>query len=141
MAENMTVQMEYSVRADGQVVDANPEGEPFQYVHGRGQIIPGLERQLAGLRVGDARDITVTPEEGYGPIDPEAVVQIPREQLPPAITPEEGTVLSGVDPEGRPFRARIKAIQDTPVTLDLNRPLAGKTLLFKVKILTVTPAS
>jgi FKBP-type peptidyl-prolyl cis-trans isomerase SlyD len=139
IAENMAVRMEYTLTADGQPVDASPEGEPFRYTHGRGQIIPGLERQLAGLHVGDAKEITVSPEEGYGPVDPEAVVEIPREQLPATITPEAGMSLSGVDPEGRPFRARIKELRDTTVTLDLNHPLAGKTLLFNVKIVDIAP--
>ncbi|HBH97101.1 MAG TPA: peptidylprolyl isomerase [Candidatus Omnitrophica bacterium] len=140
IAENMAVQMEYALTADGQAVDASPAGEPFRYTHGRGQIIPGLERQLAGLHVGDAREITVSPEEGYGPVDPEAVVEIPREQLPATVTPEAGMSLSGVDPEGRPFRARIKELRDTTVTLDLNHPLAGKTLLFKVNIVDIAPS-
>ncbi len=141
ISENAVVQMDYTLTAEGEVVDKSSEGQPFQYVHGQGQIIPGLERQLTGLRMGDTKEITVTPEEGYGPIDPEAVVEIPKEQLPKTVTPEVGMVLNGVDPEGRPFRARIKSIQDTTVTLDLNHPLAGKTLLFKIKVLTITPPS
>lgn len=141
IAEHMAVRMEYTLTADGQPVDASPEGEPFRYTHGLGQIIPGLERQLAGLHVGDAKEITVSPEEGYGLVDPEAVVELPREQLPPTIAPEAGMMLSGVDPEGRPFRARIKELRDTTVTLDLNHPLAGKTLLFNVKIVDIAPAS
>ena len=141
IAENMVVQMDYALTADGETVDQSPEGQPFRYTHGQGQIIPGLERQLAGLHVGDAREVTVSPEEGYGPVDPNAVVEIPREQLPPTVTPEAGMMLSGVDPEGRPFRARIKEMHDTTVTLDLNHPLAGKTLLFKVKIVSIAPVS
>jgi FKBP-type peptidyl-prolyl cis-trans isomerase SlyD len=141
VSDNMVVQMEYLLTADGETVDQSPEGKPFQYTHGQGQIIPGLERQLAGLHVGDAKEVTVSPEEGYGPVDPNAVVEIPREQLPPTITPEAGMMLNGVDPEGRPFRARIKEVRDTTVTLDLNHPLAGKTLLFKVKIVSIAPVS
>lgn len=141
VSENMVVQMEYTLTADGETVDQSPEGQPFRYTHGQGQIIPGLERQLAGLHVGDAKEVTVSPEEGYGPVDPNAVVEIPREQLPPTVTPEAGMTLSGVDPEGHPFRARIKEMHDTTVTLDLNHPLAGKTLLFKVKIVSIAPVS
>ncbi|MBI4354362.1 MAG: peptidylprolyl isomerase [Candidatus Omnitrophica bacterium] len=133
--------MDYTLTVDGEVVDQSPEGKPFQYIHGKGQIIPGLERQLTGLRVGDSGEITVTPEEGYGPVDPAAVVEIPKEQLPKTVTPEVGMALSGVDPEGRPFRARVKTIHDTTVTLDLNHPLAGKTLLFKIKVITITPSA
>lgn len=137
----MTVRMEYTLTADGNVVDSTEGRGPFHYVHGRGHIIPGLERQLAGLHVGDARDITVEAEEAYGPVDPAAFVEITREQLPPDVTPEIGLILRGVDPGGRAFQARISGVTDDSVTLDLNHPLAGKTLLFKVTILEIAPAS
>ena len=140
IADQMTVQMEYTLTADGQVVDSTTGREPFRYVQGKGQIIPGLERQLAGLHVGDEREITVKPEEGYGPLDPSAVVDVPKEQLPATITPRAGLMLSGIDPQGHPFRATIREIKATTVRLDLNHPLAGKTLLFKVKIVSVAPA-
>jgi len=137
----MTVQLEYTLTADGQVVDSTEGRGPFQYVHGKGQIIPGLERELAGLHAGDSRDITVTPEDAYGSVDPTAVVEVPKAQLPKDVTPAVGLVLRGVDPDGRTFRAIIKDIGDESVTLDLNHPLAGKTLLFKVKVLNIAPAA
>jgi FKBP-type peptidyl-prolyl cis-trans isomerase 2 len=139
--ENMAVQLEYTLTTDGQVVDTTDGRGPFQYVHGRGQIVPGLERQLTGLKPGDSRDITVTAEEGYGPVDPQAVVEVPKTQLPQQVTPEVGAVLRGVDPDGRQFRATIQQVKDQSVMLDLNHPLAGKTLLFKVKVLSVAPAT
>lgn len=140
IADQMTVQMEYTLTAEGKVVDSTQGREPFRYVQGKGQIIPGLERQLAGLHAGDEREITVQPEEGYGTLDPSAVVDLPKEQLPATVKPEPGLMLSGIDPQGRPFRATIKAVKDTTVTLDLNHPLAGKTLLFKIKVVSVAPA-
>ncbi|MBI3324914.1 MAG: peptidylprolyl isomerase [Candidatus Omnitrophica bacterium] len=140
IGENMSVQLEYVLTADGQVVDSTDERAPFTYVHGQGQIIPGLERQLAGLKAGTEKEITVAPEEGYGPVDPDAFVDVPKKQLPAAVIPEKGQVLQGVDESGQPFRARVHEVHDKAVTLDLNHPLAGKTLLFKVKILSVTPA-
>lgn len=141
IAENMTVRLEYTLSADGQVVDSTEAREPFQYVHGKGQIIPGLERQLVGLHAGDSRDITVNPEDAYGPVDSSAVVEVPKDQLPPNVTPEVGLTLRGVDPDGRVFRATIREIKPDMITLDLNHPLAGKTLLFKVKVLDVSPVA
>ena len=139
--ENMEVQLEYTLSADGQVVDSTDGQAPFKYIHGRGQIIPGLEKQLAGLKTGDSKEITVTPEEGYGPVDPTAIVDVPKNQLPTGTVPEVGMVLRGVDPDGRAFRATIQEIKDQTVKLNLNHPLAGKTLHFKVKILEITPAA
>ena len=137
--DHMAVQLDYTLTADEAMVDSTEERGPFQYVHGQGQIIPGLERQLAGLRVGDAKEITVRPEEAYGPVDPSAFVDIPKGQLPPNITPAVGVILQGTDPAGKPFRATIQEIKEKAVTLNLNHPLAGKTLVFKVKVVDVSP--
>lgn len=135
-----TVQLDYTLTSDGVVVDSTEARGPFQYVHGKGQIIPGLERQLAGLHAGESRDITVTPEEAYGPVDPAAVIEVPKTQLPQDIAPKAGMMLRGQDPEGHPFRAIIRDVKEQTVMLDLNHPLAGKTLLFKVKIVNIAPA-
>lgn len=137
--DNMSVKLEYTLTVEGSVVDSTEGRDPFNYVHGKGQVIPGLERQLAGLHAGDSKEITVNPEEAYGPIDPSAVIEVPKEQLPPNVTPEVGLILRGADPDGRPFRATIREIKDQTVTLDLNHPLAGKTLLFKIKVIDVSP--
>lgn len=140
IADNMSVELDYTLTADGQVVDSTEGRGPFTYVHGQGQISPGLERQLAGMGVGASKEITVAPEEGYGPVDLTAFIDVPKGQFPAHIKPEKGLVLQGVDPAGKTFRATISEIKDKTVTLDLNHPLAGKTLLFKVKVLNITPA-
>ena len=136
--DNMTVQLEYTLTVDGSVVDSTSGRDPFQYVHGRGQIIPGLERQLTGLQAGDSREISISPEEGYGPVDPSAFIEVPNEQLPPNINPAVGMMLRGVDPDGRSFQATIQEVKETSVMLNLNHPLAGKTLLFKIKVLDIS---
>lgn len=141
IVDNMSVQLEYVLSADGKVVDTTEGRGPFTYVHGQGQIIPGLERQLAGLTVGSEKEITVAPEEGYGPVDPAAFIDVPREQLPSAVPPEQGLVLQGMDESGQSFQATVHEIKDKMVTLNLNHPLAGKTLLFKIKVLSVAPAT
>ena len=137
--ENMDVSMEYTLTADGVVVDSTEGKGPFHYVHGKGQIIPGLERQLAGLHVGDNKEVVVKPEDGYGPVDPSAVIEVAKEQLPADVKPSVGMVLRGVNPDGHNFRAIVKEIKDKTVLLDLNHPLAGKTLTFKIKITGIAP--
>ena len=138
--ENMDVGLDYTLTVDGNVVDSTQGKTPFHYVQGRHQVIPGLERQLTGLHVGDSKEIVVKPEEGYGPVDPSAFVEIPKTQLPPNVTPTVGMVLRGAQKDGQSFRAKIQEIKDKTVKLDLNHPLAGKTLNFKIKIDTIAPA-
>ena len=138
--ENMDVGLDYTLTVEGKVVDSTDGKSPLHYIHGRGQIIPGLERQLVGLHVGDSKEVTVDPKDGYGPLDPAAIVEVKKDQLPKDITPSAGMVLRGVNPDGRSFRASVKAVKDTTVLLDLNHPLAGKTLVFKVKITDIKPA-
>ena len=136
--DGSTVQIDYTLTVDGAVVDSSDGREPLKYVQGKGQIIPGLERQLAGLRVGDAGDFTVTPEDGYGSVNPKAFMEVKKDQLPKDVTPQVGMVLRGMGPDGNPFRARIHKIDQDAVTLDMNHPLAGKTLQFKVKVVGVS---
>ena len=83
---NMDVGLEYTLMVDGAVVDSTEGNTPPHDVQGRGQIIPGLERQRAGVRVGETKDVTVSPEEGYGPVDPAAFVEVPKTQLPKGVT-------------------------------------------------------
>lgn len=138
--DNMDVGLEYTLTVDGAVVDSADSAKPFRYIHGQKQMIPGLERQLTGLHIGDTKEVTVNPEEGYGQVDPSAFVEVSKTQLPAGITPEVGLVLRGVNPDGQSFRARISELKDETVMLDLNHPLAGKTLNFKVKVTDIAPA-
>ena len=138
--DNMDIGLEYTLTVDGAVVDSADSSKPFHYVHGQHQMIPGLERQLTGMHVGDAKEVTVKPDEGYGPVDPAAFVEVAKTQLPAGVTPEVGLVLRGVNPDGQSFRARISELKDATVMLDLNHPLAGKTLNFKVKITDIAQA-
>ena len=142
IADDMVVRMEYQLHTeDGTLVDSTQGKAPFEYTQGRGQIIPGLERQLAGLHAGDQKEITVKPEEGYGPVNPLATEEVERSQLPKDVVPQAGMVLRGTDPDGRVFRALIKEVKEKVVVLDLNHPLAGKTLTFQVTIVDVHPAT
>jgi FKBP-type peptidyl-prolyl cis-trans isomerase SlyD len=137
--DNMQIGLEYTLTVDGVVVDSTEGKGPFHYVHGQQQMIPGLESQLTGMRVGDTKEVTVSPEGGYGPVDPTAFVEVKKTQLPPDVTPTVGMILRGVNPDGQSFRAKITELKGETVMLDLNHPLAGKTLSFKVKITDIAP--
>lgn len=137
--DNRDIGLEYTLTVEGNVVDTTQDRGPFHYIHGQGQLIPGLERELAGLHVGDAKEVTIPPEDGYGLVDPAAFVEVPKDQLPSEVTPTVGLVLRGVNPDGKSFRAKVNEVKDKSVVLDLNHPLAGKTLNFQVKVTNISP--
>src|SRR3989338_1595650 len=138
--DNLDIGLEYTLTVDGSVVDTTEGRGPFHYVHGQGQLIPGLERELTGLHVGDSKEVAVRPADGYGEVDPAAFVEVPKEQLPKDVAPTVGMVLQGVNPDGRNFRAKINEVNGASVVLDLNHPLAGKTLNFQVKVTAISSA-
>lgn len=134
------VEMDYTLTVEGQKVDSSEGRGPLKYVHGQNQIVPGLEQALTGMSPGDSKHVTVAPEGGYGPVQQEAIIEVPREQLPSDLDPQVGQALQGQDREGNPFRAVVDQVGENTVTLDLNHPLAGKTLEFDVDIVSVNPA-
>ena len=137
MIENgKTVKMTYELSVDGEVIDSTQEREPFQYIHGKSQIIPALEKQLEGLNAGDEREIILGPEDAYGVVDPEAYVEVPKSQLP-QVDIQVGTRLGMIGPDGARLPATVVEIRFETVLLDLNHPLAGKELHFFVHILEI----
>ena len=128
------VSFDYTLTDDsGKVVDSSKGKTPMHYVHGKGQIIPGLEKELAGMAVGGEKKVTVKPEDAYGPVDPRAFQEIPKEKLPPEAL-QVGTMLMAQGPGGQGVPVRVHEIKDSTVIMDFNHPLAGKTLSFDVKI-------
>ena len=125
--------------ADGTEVDTTADRGPMEYLHGHQNIIPGLENELEGHEIGDALDVTVGPEQGYGEHDPDRVVQVNRDQL--GFEAEVGSVVSAKLPDGREQHLLIAEIEDDTVTLDGNHPLAGQTLRFEVSIASIREAT
>jgi FKBP-type peptidyl-prolyl cis-trans isomerase SlyD len=122
---------------DDIVQSSKNAGEAFEYVHGETQIISGLASELEGLKQGDEKTIVVPPGKGYGEINPTAFKEFPKASLPPEIKPEVGMQMEVQSSEGNPRPAKISEVKDETIVLDLNHPLAGKTLKFEVKILEV----
>ncbi len=134
-----TVQLEYTLKDDaGTVLDSNKGGDPLVYTQGRQQIVPGLEKALTGMRASEEKQIVVKPEDGYGPVDPAAETEVPKELLPAdALT--VGTQLVARGRQGETMLVRIKEVKEKTVIIDLNHPLAGKILHFDIKVLGVEP--
>ncbi|MFQ5897016.1 MAG: peptidylprolyl isomerase [Candidatus Methylomirabilia bacterium] len=135
-----TVELEYTLKDEtGKVLETSQGRESLIYTHGQRQIIPGLETALNGMRAGEEKQVTVRPEDGYGFVNPAAVAEVPKETLPPRAL-RVGTVLVAKSPDGTTRLVRVKEIREKTVILDVNHPLAGKTLYFQIKVLNVKPS-
>lgn len=135
------VRLQYTLSDDkGTLIESTKGKEPLTYTHGQGQILPGLEKELAGLGINDEKNIRLKPEEAYGPLDPQAFQEIPRKEIPQDALKVGNTLLATND-QGQLFPVRIHQIKDKTVILDFNHPLAGKTLSFAIKVLEINRAS
>ncbi len=136
------VDIDYSLHlGDGEVVDRSDPGEPLSYLHGEGEIVPGLESALEGLDVGDRKQVVVPPASGYGDHDPRGLQQVPRQAFPADFKPEVGMELSAQGPDGDEVAFVIQRVEPELITIDLNHPLAGKTLHFDVTVREVREAT
>lgn len=133
--------MEYTLHVDGQLVDSSEGRAPLEFLQGAGNIIPGLEEELYGMELGESKNVIVSAEDGYGELDPDAFVDVPRAQFPAEIPLEPGIELQVRDDTGRVLLARIDRVDDQNVRLDFNHPLAGKELNFQVKIVGLRDAT
>jgi FKBP-type peptidyl-prolyl cis-trans isomerase SlyD len=141
---NSYVVLEYSLRDDdGDLLDASDveDGEPIEYVHGYGMLVPGLEAALAGLKVGDEREVVVPASSGYGERDEELVLEIDRTELPDPSKVEIGDELVAESPDGDEIAMEVVEVKSESVVVDANHPLAGMTLHYKIKVHTVREAT
>ena len=136
------VAIDYTLTIDGGiVVDASEKGAPLWYLHGANNIVPGLEKELTGMTVGEEKTVVVSPAEGYGERLDERVHQVPKDQFPPGTDFALGDQVVAQSPDGHQVPARIAGIDAKEVTVDFNHELAGKELTFAVRIAEVRAAS
>lgn len=139
VADGSRVSIEFTIKLpDDTEVVSNIGAEPLTYVSGRHELPAALEKALTGLKVGDTK--TVKLEEPFGPVDPGLYRPVPIDQIPREAR-REGAVLTGQRPDGSRFQVRVHQVKEDTVVLDFNHPLAGKTLIFEVKILKIEPAA
>ena len=120
---------------DGTVFDQSKEGEPLEFTIGEGKIIPGLEKAVAEMEVGESKTVEVPSDEAYGPHREELIGKIPRDRLPDEINPEVGQMLRVGQQEGETMVVQVVEVTDDEVALDGNHPLAGHDLTFEVELL------
>jgi FKBP-type peptidyl-prolyl cis-trans isomerase SlyD len=141
IAEQAWVTIGYKLTLDsGELVDESEPGKPLGFVHGCGQIIPGLESQMTGMDVGDSATLTVEAIDGYGPHRAELVRELPRENFPEDMDIQAGMVFQGHGPHG-PVTIRVLGVGPEQIQADFNHPLAGERLHFEVTVAGVRPAS
>ena len=130
-----TIKVDYTgTLENGQVFDSSKGKKPIEFEVGAGKIIPGLDKAVVGMEKDQEKEISIKPENAYGQPKEELKKEVPRSALPKGQEPKEGMGLMMNTPQGQQIPARIVKVTDEDITLDLNHPLAGKTLNFKIKI-------
>ena len=132
------VQVEYTGKlTDGTVFDSSVGKQPLEFTAGAGQMIPGFDNAVLGMKVGESKTVTIPAADAYGPSRADLITVIPRTQLPPDLTPEVGQQLQAIRQDGSTATYPITAVTNTTVTLDTNHPLAGKDLVFEIKLISI----
>jgi FKBP-type peptidyl-prolyl cis-trans isomerase SlyD len=141
ITQDQVVSIHYTLRDDaGEIIDRSAEGEPLSYLHGHGNLIPGLERELTGRKAGDRLQVKIPPAEGYGEYDQQLVQRVARRALKGVGNVRVGMHLQAQTQEGA-RAVTVTQVSGDLVTLDGNHPLAGKNLNFEVEIAAVRPAT
>jgi peptidylprolyl isomerase len=126
------VRIHYTAKLeDGTVVDSSEGKDPLEFEAGSDQLIPGVSNAVIGMSVGASKTVTVPPEQGYGPHQPQAVQQVPKQHFPAEVA--EGDVFKAVSEQGE-MMVRVIEVGEDMITVDANHPLAGQTLIFELEI-------
>jgi FKBP-type peptidyl-prolyl cis-trans isomerase SlyD len=139
--DNLVVTLDYILTVDGEIIDQSGDAGAIEFLQGYGQVIPGLERALYGMAVGDHKQVSISAADGYGEIDEEAYAEIPLSEFPPEIPLEEGVELQLKDQDGDVFDAYIEEVLENTVLVNFNHPLAGKALHFVVTLVGLRSAT
>ena len=135
--DGSSVGIEYTLTLeDGTAVDSNVGGNPLTFTQGTGEILPALEEALLGAKIGDTKKVQLTAENGYGAVNPAAFQEVPLDKLPEDAR-VAGTMLMAGGPDGQEHPVRVHEVNEETAVLDFNHPLAGKTLNFDIKILSI----
>ncbi|BBU58218.1 MULTISPECIES: FKBP-type peptidyl-prolyl cis-trans isomerase [Mameliella] len=133
-----TVRIHYTgTLTDGSTFDSSQGRDPLEFTVGSGQIIPGLDKAIPGMEVGDKKTVQVPAEDAYGETNPEARQDVPRAEIPDDIPLDLGTQLQVQAQGGQVLPVTVVAVTEEVVTLDANHPLAGKDLTFDIELVEI----
>ena len=142
IGDNSVVSMHYTLtNNDGEVLDSSEGAQPLVYLHGAGNIIPGLERELTGKVTGDSLNVKVAPADGYGEVVPELMQVVPRAAFQGVEQVEVGMAFTASGEGGQTQRIVVAEVDGDNITVDANHPLAGVELNFAVEIVDVRDAT
>lgn len=141
VADKCVVAIQYTLKTpEGELIDASEAGDPLRYLHGAGNIVPGLERELAGKKVGDELEVVVQPADGYGEPSSPGPQALPREAFE-GVEPQPGMSFVAEDEDGNHIQLWVLDADEEQVVVSADHPLAGMTLHFSVKIEEVREAT
>lgn len=133
-----TVRIHYTgTLADGSTFDSSEGRDPLEFKLGAGQVIPGFDKAVTGMSVGEAQTVEIPAGEAYGPHDPNGRHPFPRDQVPENVPLDIGTRLQLSGPQGQPIMVTVVEVTETEVILDANHPLAGKDLTFQIELVEI----
>ncbi len=133
-----SVKVHYTGTLDsGEVFDSSLEREPIAFTLGVGMMIPGFDKGVMGMAVGEKKKVNIPCDEAYGPHSEDNMMQIPKAEVPPGMEPKVGMMVEMRSPEGHSVPVKIAAISDEFVTLDGNHPLAGQDLNFDLELVSI----
>ena len=140
--DKRVVSMHYKLTdASGNVLDSSEGAEPLNYLHGAGNLIPGLEKALAGREQGESLQVVVEPADAYGEVRPEMIQSVDRSAFQGVETVEPGMTFQAQGPDGATQRIVVTGVEGDSVTIDANHPLAGVELHFDVQVVGVREAT
>ena len=123
--------------SNGDVFDSSEGRDPLEFTLGGGQVIPGFENGILGMKVEESKTINIPAAEAYGAIRPEMIQEVQKAQLPVEIKPEVGLRLISRTPEGREIPFVITEVKESSIIVDSNHPLAGKDLTFEIRLVSI----
>jgi peptidylprolyl isomerase len=133
-----TVRIHYTgTLSDGSTFDTSAGRDPLEFTLGSGQIIPGLERAIPGMTVGEKKTVEIPASDAYGDRNPDGIQSVPRDQVPEHIPLDPGTQLQVQTGDGRTLPVTVAEVTEETVVLDANHPLAGKDLTFEVELVEI----
>ncbi len=146
IGQNKVVEFCYELEVDGQVVDQTTKERPLDYIHGTGSLLPKLEAHIEGMEPGDTFDVTLSPADGYGEVDPTRIIDLPKAAFEVNGEVREDLLVPGntipmLNSVGAVIPGVVLEVSEDSVRMDLNHQMAGKTLHFKGEVLTVREAT
>ncbi len=133
-----TVRIHYTgTLSDGSTFDSSDGRDPLEFTLGSGQVIPGFDKAVTGMTVGDSQTVEIPADDAYGAHNPDGRQSFPRDQVPDDIPLDIGTRLQLSGPQGQPIMVTVAEVSETEVILDANHPLAGKDLTFEIELVEI----